>query len=131
MLSLRDGHVVLFYKSKTEHLNVKSKVSGSIWSYLKTNNQYYCPSSQERIDDGIFHHIKASRRRRAAIIQIDDYNPVRIVTETSVLTTNGKLFVGGKPGHRGIKGCITDFIIDKRRVSLARRRIDFCHDNDV
>lgn len=83
------------------------------------------------MDDGIFHHIRASRRRKASTVQIDEYVPVKVATETTLLTTNGKLFVGGKPGHRGIKGCVTDFIVDKRRLQLARRRIEFCHDNDV
>ncbi|XP_070168751.1 agrin isoform X6 [Polyergus mexicanus] len=109
-LSLHGGHVILTYKSKIENVSVKSK---------------------ERVDDGVFHHIRASRRRRACTLQIDEHAPVKISMETTLLTTNGKLFVGGKPGHPGIKGCVTDFIVDKRRLPLARRKIDFCHDNDV
>ncbi|XP_020299873.1 agrin-like isoform X1 [Pseudomyrmex gracilis] len=110
ILSLHGGHVLLTYKSKTENVVVKSK---------------------ERIDDGVFHHIRAFRRRKACIVQVDEHTPEKVATETTLLTTNGKLFVGGKPGHRGIKGCVTDFIVDKRRLQLARRRIEFCHDNDV
>ncbi|XP_025268706.1 agrin isoform X5 [Camponotus floridanus] len=109
-LSLYDGHVVLTYKSKIENISVKSK---------------------ERVDDGVFHHIRATRRRKACTLQIDEHIPVKVSMETTLLTTNGKLFVGGKPGHPGIKGCVTDFIVDKRRLPLARRKIDFCHDNDV
>ncbi|XP_048504803.1 agrin-like isoform X3 [Athalia rosae] len=109
-LSLQGGHVVLSYKSKTEEMTLRS---------------------QGRVDDGIFHHIKASRRRRATIIQIDELPPVKISTESTLLTTNGKLFVGGKPGHEGVKACVTDFVVDKRRLQLARRKIGFCHDNDV
>ncbi|KAL0132239.1 hypothetical protein PUN28_000198 [Cardiocondyla obscurior] len=110
-ISLHDGHVVLTYKSKIdEEISIKSK---------------------ERVDDGVFHHIRASRRRKACTIQIDENVPVKISIETTLLTTNGKIFVGGKPGQRGIKGCVTDFIVDKRRLQLARRKIDFCHDNDV
>jgi len=86
---------------------------------------------QEKVDDGVFHHIRATRRRKACTIQIDENVPVKVPMETTLLTTNGKIFVGGKPGHRGIKGCVTDFIVDKRRLQLARRKIDFCHDNDV
>ncbi|XP_053970989.1 agrin-like isoform X3 [Hylaeus volcanicus] len=110
MLSLHDGQVVLTHKSRNEQISLRSK---------------------ERVDDGMFHLIRASRRRRASTIQIDDFPPVKISTETSLLTTNGKLFVGGKPGHRGIKGCVTDFVVDKRRLQLARRKIEQCHDNDV
>ncbi|XP_067207512.1 agrin-like isoform X4 [Linepithema humile] len=110
ILSLHGGHVMLTYKSKTEQISVKSR---------------------EKVDDGVFHHIRATRRRKACTVQVDEYAPVKVSTNTTLLTTNGKLFVGGKPGHRGIKGCVTDFIIDKRRLQLARRRIDFCHDNDV
>nr|XP_050849942.1 agrin-like isoform X3 [Vespula vulgaris] len=111
VLSLRGGYVVLSYKSKTEQIMMKSR---------------------ERVDDGVFHHIRASRRRRASTIQIDEFAPVKMPMESgTLLTTNGKLFVGGKPGHRGIKGCVTDFIVDKRRLQLIRRKIDFCHDNDV
>ncbi|XP_043286401.1 agrin-like isoform X3 [Venturia canescens] len=110
VLSLHEGHVVLTYKSKSEQISLKSR---------------------EKIDDGVFHHVKAFRRRRATIVQIDDESPVKITTETTLLMTNGKLFVGGKPGHRGIKACVTDFIVDKRRLPLTRRKIDFCHDNDV
>lgn len=83
------------------------------------------------MDDGVFHYIRASRRRRTSMIQIDDFAPVKVSTETSLLTTNGKLFVGGKPGHRGIKGCVSDFVVDKRRLQLNRRKIEYCHDNDV
>lgn len=86
---------------------------------------------QKKVNDGIFHHIKAARRRKATVIQVDDEIPIKVATEISLLTTNGKLFVGGKPGHKGIKGCVTDFIVDKRRLPLARRKIEFCHDNDV
>ncbi|XP_015598499.1 agrin isoform X2 [Cephus cinctus] len=110
ILSLQEGHVVLTYKSKSEEISLRSR---------------------ERIDDGIFHHIKASRRRKATLIQIDELQPVKLSTESSLLMTNGKLFIGGKPGHRGLKACVTDFIIDKRRLQLARRKIEFCHDNDV
>ncbi|XP_046614325.1 agrin-like isoform X1 [Neodiprion virginianus] len=109
-LSLQGGHVVLSYKSKTEEMTLRSRA---------------------RIDDGVFHHVKASRRRRATVIQIDELPPVKISTESTLLTTNGKLFIGGKPGHEGIKACVTDFVIDKRRLQLARRKIGFCHDNDV
>ncbi|XP_029165671.1 agrin-like isoform X4 [Nylanderia fulva] len=109
-LSLHDGHVILTYKGKTENVSVKSK---------------------ERVDDGVFHHIRAFRRRKACTLQIDENMPVKVSMETTVLSTNGKLFVGGKPGHPGIRGCVTDFIVDKRRLPLARRKIDFCHDNDV
>ncbi|XP_012134938.1 agrin isoform X3 [Megachile rotundata] len=110
ILSLHGGEVVLTYKSKNEQISLRSG---------------------ERVDDGFFHHIKASRRRRALTIQIDDLAPVKKSTETSLLTTNGKLFVGGKLGYRGIKGCVSDFVVDKRRLHLARRKIEYCHDNDV
>ncbi|XP_076277738.1 agrin-like isoform X5 [Lasioglossum baleicum] len=110
MLSLHGGQVVLVYKSKTEAISLRSR---------------------ERVDDGMFHHVRASRRRRAMMIQIDDSAPVKMSTEATLLTTNGKLFVGGKPGHRGIKGCVSDFVVDKRRLQLARRKIEHCHDNDV
>lgn len=88
-------------------------------------------SIQERVDDGVFHQIRASRRRRTSMIQVDDSAPVKVSTEITLLTTNGKLFVGGKPGHRGIKGCVSDFVVDKRRLQLGRRKIEYCHDNDV
>ncbi|XP_034935622.1 agrin-like isoform X2 [Chelonus insularis] len=109
-LSLHEGYVVLTYKGRNDQITLRSR---------------------EKVNDGIFHHIKAARRRKATIIQIDDENPVKVLTETSLLTTNGKLFVGGKPGHKGIKGCVTDFIVDRRRLRLARRKIESCHDNDV
>ncbi|XP_051154479.1 agrin-like isoform X3 [Leptopilina boulardi] len=109
-LSLHGGYVVLSYKTKHEEISL---------------------TSREKIDDGLFHHIRASRRRKATIIQIDDETPVKMSTETTILMTNGKLFIGGKPGFHGIKGCITDFVADKRRIPLTRRKIEFCHDNDV
>ncbi|XP_063988632.1 agrin-like isoform X5 [Diachasmimorpha longicaudata] len=110
ILSLEDGYVLLTYKGKHDHVTLKSR---------------------ERIDNGVFHHIKAARKKRMTIIQIDEQPPVKVATEVTLLTTNGKLFVGGKPGHQGVRGCVTDFIVDKRRLPLARRKIDFCHDNDV
>nr|XP_033325096.1 agrin-like isoform X2 [Megalopta genalis] len=109
-LSLDGGQVVLEYKSKAEHVSLMSR---------------------ERVDDGMFHHIRASRRKRATTIQIDDLNPVKVTTEATFLTTNGKLFVGGKPDYLGIRGCVSDFVVDKRRLQLARRKIEHCHDNDV
>ncbi|XP_053595303.1 agrin-like [Microplitis demolitor] len=110
VLSLQDGYVVFTYKGKKDEISIKSR---------------------KKVNDGIFHHIKAARRRKAIVIQVDDEIPIKVATEISLLTTNGKLFVGGKPGHKGIKGCVTDFIVDKRRLPLARRKIEFCHDNDV
>ena len=86
---------------------------------------------QKRIDDGVFHHIKAVRRRHSTTLQLDDLLPIKITHNTNTLTTNGKLFIGGKPNNKGIKGCVREFIADKRKVQLTRRKINLCHENDV
>ncbi|XP_023288194.1 agrin [Orussus abietinus] len=109
-LSLQGGYVVLSYKSKNEQISLKSR---------------------ERVDDGQFHHVRASRRRRATIVQVNESTPAKKLIETTPLMTNGKLFIGGKPGQRGVKACVTDFVVDKRRVQLTRRKVELCHDNDV
>lgn len=65
------------------------------------------------------------------VIQIDAEPQVKLPTATNLLMTNGRLFVGGRPGHRGIRGCMSDLVVDKVRLQLARRKMKFCHDNDV
>ncbi|XP_017763694.1 PREDICTED: agrin-like [Eufriesea mexicana] len=125
-----DGLIAWVGRGKIENL-VLSLHSGQVLLTYKSKNELISLRSRERVDDGVFHHIRASRRRRTSMIQIDDFTPVKVSTETTLLTTNGKLFVGGKPGHRGIKGCVSDFVVDKRRLQLARRKIEYCHDNDV
>ncbi|KAK1128127.1 hypothetical protein K0M31_003612 [Melipona bicolor] len=125
-----DGLIAWVGRGKIEHL-VLSLHGGQVFLTYKTKSEQISLNSRERVDDGVFHYIRASRRRRASMIQIDDFTPVKVSTEASLLTTNGKLFVGGKPGHRGIKGCVSDFVVDKRRLQLNRRKIEYCHDNDV
>ncbi|XP_031777264.1 uncharacterized protein LOC100678116 isoform X3 [Nasonia vitripennis] len=110
MLSLHDGFVVLTYRGKGDEFTISSK---------------------ERVDDGFFHHIKAIRRRRQTTLQVDEQQPIKRFVESGPLTTNGKLFVGGRPGHRGLKACVRDFVVDKRRLRLTRRKIELCHENDV
>ncbi|XP_043517469.1 agrin-like isoform X1 [Frieseomelitta varia] len=125
-----DGLIAWVGRGKIEHL-ILSLHGGQVFLTYKTKSEQISLNSRERVDDGVFHYIRASRRRRASMIQIDDFAPVKVSTESSLLTTNGKLFVGGKPGHRGIKGCVSDFVVDKRRLQLNRRKIEYCHDNDV
>ncbi|XP_011499632.1 PREDICTED: agrin-like [Ceratosolen solmsi marchali] len=110
MLSLHEGYVMLSYRGKRDEFTIRSK---------------------ERIDDGFFHRIRAIRRRRSILLQIDEQSPVKLASESGPLTTNGKLFVGGRPGHRGLKACVRDFVVDKRIIDLARRKIQLCHENDV
>ncbi|CAL7951552.1 unnamed protein product [Xylocopa violacea] len=125
-----DGLIAWIGRGKIEHL-ILSLHGGQVLLTYKSKNEQISLTSRERVDDGVFHHIRASRRRRTSMVQIDDFAPTKISTETTLLTTNGKLFVGGKPGHRGIKGCVSDFVVDKRRLQLTRRKIEYCHDNDV
>jgi hypothetical protein len=96
-----------------------------------SQNLIFLAFPQERIDDGFFHRIRAIRRRRSMLLQIDEQPPMKLASESGPLTTNGKLFVGGRPGHRGIKACVRDFVVDKRVIDLARRKIELCHENDV
>ncbi|KOC64151.1 Agrin, partial [Habropoda laboriosa] len=125
-----DGLIAWVGRGKVEHLILQLH-GGQVLLVYKGKNEQISLRSRERVDDGVFHHIRASRRRKTSMIQIDDFAPMKISTETTLLTTNGKLFIGGKPGHRGIKGCVSDFVVDKRRLQLARRKIEYCHDNDV
>ncbi|XP_023317624.1 agrin-like isoform X1 [Trichogramma pretiosum] len=110
MLSLHEGYVVLSYRDRREQFILRSN---------------------ERVDDGYFHHIRAVRRRRSTVLHIDDQIPIKQMIDTGPLVTNGRLFVGGRPGHRGVKGCMRNFVADKRSLHLSRRKIELCHDNDV
>ncbi|XP_014210808.1 agrin-like [Copidosoma floridanum] len=110
MLSLHEGYVVMFYRGRREEFTIKSK---------------------ERVDDGFFHRIRAIRRKHSSILQIDEQPAIKLASDTGPLTTNGKLFVGGRPGHWGIRACVRDFVVDRRRLHLSRRKIELCHENDV
>ncbi len=55
-------------------------------------------SFQTRIDDGDWHKVKVLRRRRTAILQVDNNKPARVKAPkgATVLNTDGKVWIGEK-----------------------------------
>ncbi|KAJ8688469.1 hypothetical protein QAD02_024264 [Eretmocerus hayati] len=127
-----DGVIAWVGRGKQEHMVLVLRGGYVELSYRgRRPGDEFTIRSKERVDDDAFHHIKAIRRRRSAMLQLDDRVPVKLAVDSGPLTTNGKLFVGGRPGHRGIKACVHSFVADKRRLHLSKRKIQLCQENDV
>lgn len=103
-LALVNGFPQFSFKlgKQNETLYVTSKVSESFLgmaSIETANGKYwfFCVSVfQVYVSDNRWHSIKVHRRKRRGYIQVDNEKPVKKVASSTstVLTTNGKLYIG-------------------------------------
>ncbi|XP_048489511.1 agrin isoform X2 [Plutella xylostella] len=86
--------------------------------------------SKTRVDDGLWHTATVRRRKRLAMLQIDDTAPVRGYSQSLLVPSksNPKLWIGGSPSlplglpaplYTGLRGCVASVKASGRHVDLA------------
>merc|ERR1712218_40459 len=95
-------------------------------------------SAKTRVNDGSWHKIRVTRKRRRAVLQVDKKKPVTVTARggSSVLNTDGKIWIGGKHSlpsglpyqyYRGFLGCVSAVKIFHNKLNLLRHSDK--HDN--
>ncbi|XP_047536518.1 agrin-like isoform X1 [Vanessa atalanta] len=85
--------------------------------------------SQDRVDDGLWHTAVVRRRKRLAMLQVDDMPPVRGYSQSLLVPSkaNPKLWIGGAPSlplglppalYSGLRGCIASVKSGGRHVDV-------------
>ncbi|XP_046963751.1 agrin-like isoform X2 [Vanessa cardui] len=85
--------------------------------------------SQDRVDDGLWHTAVVRRRKRLAMLQVDDLPPVRGYSQSLLVPSkaNPKLWIGGAPSlplglppalYSGLRGCIASVKSGGRHVDV-------------
>ncbi|KAK6622158.1 hypothetical protein RUM44_001965 [Polyplax serrata] len=111
---------------------------------LGRQNETLHITSKVYVSDNQWHTIVVHRRKRRGYIKVDDETPVKKValSPMTVLTTNGKLFIGGAPMlpiglpdeyYEGFSGCLESVKIDRKSLDLIsnQRHVEYCEENEV
>ncbi|XP_049877117.1 agrin-like [Pectinophora gossypiella] len=86
--------------------------------------------SKVRVDDGLWHTATVRRRKRLAMLQVDDTQPVRGYSQSPLVPSksNPKLWIGGSPSlplglpasfYTGLRGCVASVKASGRHIQLA------------
>lgn len=122
MLAVQDGFVQFSFNL------------GSGWVQIEYNNT--------RVDDGLWHRVRATRLDQSGALQVDNGDTVRARApgQLTQLNTNPTLFLGGVPDsvtdattyYTGLVGCLTEFSlgnigsIDMLARAERGRNVDIC-----
>ncbi|XP_076059065.1 agrin-like isoform X2 [Oratosquilla oratoria] len=94
------------------------------------------------VDDGEWHVVRVIRRRRRALLKVDNHRPARgeAPRGASILNTDGYLWIGGStkvpsalgPSYQtGFEGCVDRLLIDGHELHLVKHglnhHLQFCH----
>ncbi|XP_013176798.1 PREDICTED: agrin-like isoform X2 [Papilio xuthus] len=85
--------------------------------------------SKVRVDDGLWHTATVRRRKRLAMLQVDDAPPVRGYSQSLLVPSkaNPKLWIGGSPSlplglpaalYTGLRGCVSSIKSGGRYLNL-------------
>ncbi|XP_047526387.1 agrin-like isoform X6 [Pieris napi] len=86
--------------------------------------------SRDRVDDGLWHTAILRRRKRLAMLQVDDLPPVRGYSQSLLVPSkaNPKLWIGGSPSlplglptslYTGLRGCIASIKANGRHLDIT------------
>ncbi|CAH4031197.1 unnamed protein product [Pieris brassicae] len=86
--------------------------------------------SRDRVDDGLWHTAILRRRKRLAMLQVDDLPPVRGYSQSLLVPSkaNPKLWIGGSPSlplglptslYTGLQGCIASVKANGRHLDIT------------
>ncbi|XP_035453783.2 agrin isoform X2 [Spodoptera frugiperda] len=86
--------------------------------------------SKARVDDGRWHTATVRRRKRLAMLQVDDKPPVRGYSQSLLVPSkaNPKLWIGGSPSlplglpaalYTGLRGCVASVKANGRHIDLS------------
>ncbi|XP_026732130.1 agrin-like [Trichoplusia ni] len=91
---------------------------------------FQCVESKARVDDGRWHTATVRRRKRLAMLQVDDTPPVRGYSQSLLVPSksNPKLWIGGSPSlplglpaalYTGLRGCVASIKANGRHIDLS------------
>ncbi|XP_049692713.2 agrin isoform X2 [Helicoverpa armigera] len=119
-LGLSDGKLQLIYTdTDIKEMN------------LATHEDWFqCVESKARVDDGRWHTATVRRRKRLAMLQVDDTPPVRGYSQSLLVPSkaNPKLWIGGSPSlplglpaalYTGLRGCVASVKANGRHIDLS------------
>nr|XP_032526977.1 agrin-like isoform X4 [Danaus plexippus plexippus] len=98
---------------------------------LALNEEWFqSVESKERVDDGRWHTATVRRRKRLAMLQVDDTPPVRGYSQSLLVPSkaNPKLWIGGSPSlplglpgdlYSGFRGCIASVKSNGRHIDIT------------
>ncbi|CAK1540067.1 unnamed protein product [Leptosia nina] len=86
--------------------------------------------SRDRVNDGMWHTATIRRRKRLAMLQVDDSPPVRGYSQSLLVPSksNPKLWIGGSPSlplglppslYTGLRGCIASVKANGRHLDIT------------
>ncbi|XP_060806535.1 agrin-like [Amyelois transitella] len=96
-----------------------------------TNEDWFqCIGSKVRVDDGMWHTATVRRRKRLAMLQVDNRPPVRGYSQSMLVPSksNPKLWIGGSPTlplglppalYTGLHGCVASVKANGRHLDLT------------
>ncbi|XP_063822042.1 agrin-like isoform X2 [Ostrinia nubilalis] len=91
---------------------------------------FQCVESKVRVDDGMWHTAVVRRRKRLAMLQVDDRPPVRGYSQSLLIPSksNPKLWIGGSPTlplglppalYTGLRGCVASVKASGRHIDIS------------
>ncbi|CAH2050484.1 unnamed protein product, partial [Iphiclides podalirius] len=118
-LGLSDGRLQLIYTDT----DVKEMTLASHEDWFQSIE------SRLRVDDGLWHTATVRRRKRLAMLQVDDAPPVRGYSQSLLVPSkaNPKLWIGGSPSlplglpaamYTGLRGCVSSVKSSGRYLNL-------------
>ncbi|GBP15490.1 Agrin [Eumeta japonica] len=118
-LGLHEGKLQLIY-TDTDAKEADTRVD---W--------FQCIESRHRVDDGLWHTATVRRRKRLAMLQVDDSAPVRGYSQSLLVLSksNPKLWIGGSPSlplglpsslYLGLRGCVAGVKASGRRIDITK-----------
>nr|XP_037866862.1 agrin isoform X2 [Bombyx mori] len=118
-LGLSDGKLQLIY-TDTDSKDMNSATHEDWFQSLE---------SKKRVDDGRWHTATIRRRKRLAMLQVDDLPPVRGYSQSLLVPSksNPKLWIGGSPTlplglpaalYSGLRGCVASVKGNGRHIDL-------------
>ncbi|KAJ8736298.1 hypothetical protein PYW08_006954 [Mythimna loreyi] len=119
-LGLSDGKLQLIYTdTDVKEMNLANH-----------EDWFQCVESKARVDDGRWHTATVRRRKRLAMLQVDDTPPVRGYSQSLLVPSkaNPKLWIGGSPSlplglpaalYTGLRGCVASVKANGRHIDLS------------
>ncbi|KAG6440429.1 hypothetical protein O3G_MSEX001336 [Manduca sexta] len=119
-LGLGDGKLQLIY-TDTDVKEINSATH---------EDWFQCVESKVRVNDGRWHTATIRRRKRLAMLQVDDKPPVRGYSQSLLVPSksNPKLWIGGSPSlplglpsslYTGLRGCVASVKANGRHIDLG------------
>ncbi|XP_073957154.1 agrin-like isoform X3 [Choristoneura fumiferana] len=87
--------------------------------------------SKSRVDDGLWHTATVRRRKRLAMLLVDDAAPIRGYSQSLLVPSksNPKLWIGGSPSlplglpaalYTGLRGCVSSVKANGRHIDITK-----------